>query len=127
MSYNLYSKLLPFNSGNKEIISTNSPTTKIQVEVLNGCGVSGIANRLTDFLREKSFDVVNMGNYRSFEIDNSIVIDRSGKLIYAQVIADSIGLNRSNIIQQINKEYLLDVTIILGNDYSQLVPLKKRS
>ena len=125
--YNLYSKLLPFNSGDKKIISPNSLTTKIQVEVLNGCGVRGIADRLTDFLREKSFDVVNIGNYRSFEIDNSIVIDRSGKLINAQVIADSMGLNRSNIIQQINKEYLLDVTIILGNDYSQLIPLKKRS
>jgi hypothetical protein len=99
----------------------------IQVEVLNGCGVSGIADKLTDYLRQNRFDVVNIGNYFSFEVENSIIIDRTGELIHAQVIADSIGLDKSNIIQQINKEYLLDVTIILGKDYSQLIPLKKRS
>ena len=86
-----------------------------------------MADELTDYLREKGFDVVNVGNYRSFEIENSIVIDRTGKLYNAHLISNSIGLKTSNIIQQINREYLLDVTIILGKDYSQLSPLKKRS
>ena len=86
-----------------------------------------MADKLTEYLREKSFDVVNIGNYRSFEIENSIIIDRTGKLFNAHIISDSIGLINSNIIQQINREYLLDVTIILGKDYSQLIPLKKRS
>ena len=124
--YNITSKLKLFSSNNDIKRQTDSLAAKIQVEVLNGCGVSGIADKLTDYLRKNSFDVVNIGNYRSFEIQNSIVIDRVGKLINAQVIAESLGLDKSNIIQQINKEYLLDVTIILGKDYSQLIPLKKR-
>ena len=127
MSWSIYDKL---RSERVEIVeekSSQAASEIIQVEVLNGCGVSGLADRLTDYLREEGFDVVNIGNYRSFEIENSIIIDRTGRLINAQLISNSIGLKSSNIIQQINREYLLDVTIILGKDYSQIVPLKKRS
>jgi hypothetical protein len=125
--YNIITGLLPLNSEIQNISQPYSLKEKIQVEVLNGCGVSGMADKLTEYLREKSFDVVNIGNYRSFEVEHSIIIDRTGKLFNAHIISDSIGLKSSNIIQQINREYLLDVTIILGKDYSQLIPLKKRS
>lgn len=125
--YNIITDLLPLNSEIQNKSQPYSLKEKIQVEVLNGCGVSGMADKLTEYLREKSFDVVNIGNYRSFEVEHSIIIDRTGKIFNAQIISDSIGLRSSNIIQQINREYLLDVTIILGKDYSQLIPLKKRS
>lgn len=125
--YNIIKNFLPVNTEIKNKNKSNLVKENIQVEVLNGCGVSGVADKVTDYLRDKNFDVVNIGNYRSFEIENSIVIDRTGRLLNAQMITDSIGLKNTNIIQQINKEYLLDVTIILGKDYSQLIPLKKRS
>ena len=125
--YNIIKNILPFDSEIQNKSQSYPFKEKIQVEVLNGCGVSGMADKLTEYLREKSFDVVNIGNYRSFEIENSILIDRTGKLFNAHIISESIGLKNSNIIQQINREYLLDVTIILGKDYSQLIPLKKRS
>ena len=125
--FNIINNFLPFNSEDENKRQPYPLKEKIQVEVLNGCGVSGMADKLTEYLREKGFDVVNIGNYHSFEIENSIIIDRTGKLFNALIISDSIGLKNSNIIQQINREYLLDVTIILGKDYSQLIPLKKRS
>lgn len=99
---------------------------KIQVEVLNGCGVSGVADKLTDYLRANRIDVVNLGNYRSFEIENSIVIGRNNKIKNAELIAALVGLDENSIIQQINPDYLLDVTFILGKDYRNLIPLKKR-
>ena len=99
---------------------------KIQVEVLNGCGVSGVADKLTDYLRANRIDVVNLGNYRSFEIENSIVIGRNNKVKNAELIAALVGLDENSIIQQINPDYLLDVTFILGKDYRNLIPLKKR-
>ena len=40
----------------------------IQVEVLNGCGVSGIANAYTSVLRKNGFDVVEPGNFEHFDI-----------------------------------------------------------
>ena len=125
--YNVINYIFPVHYGVQNKNQPDYLKEKIQVEVLNGCGVSGLADRLTDYLREEGFDVVNIGNYRSFEIENSIIIDRTGRLINSQLISNSIGLKSTNIIQQINREYLLDVTIILGKDYSQIVPLKKRS
>ena len=92
----------------------------IQVEVLNGCGVVDIADKFTDSLRKRNFDVVNTANYRSFEIDKSIVIDRSGRLVNAKYLADVIGVDRRRVVQQKNKYYFLDVTLIVGKDYKKL-------
>lgn len=89
----------------------------IQVEVLNGCGVAGIGDGLTDVLRSKGIDVVKTGNYRSFDIDNTFIIDRLGKIETANRVADSLNLDKRFIITEKNKSYFLDLTIVIGKDY----------
>lgn len=89
----------------------------IQVEVLNGCGVSGVGDGLTGILRAKGIDVVKTGNYRSFNIDNTFMIDRLGKKEIANRVADSLKLDKRNIITEKNKSYFLDLTIVIGKDY----------
>lgn len=91
---------------------------------MNGCGTKGVADRFTDFLRSKNVDVVNIGNYMSFDINNTIVVDRSGNIDNAYHVAAMLGVNRKNVIQQLNDEYFLDVTVIIGKDYFNLAPLK---
>ena len=113
-----------FNSRDELLI--DSTKAKIQVEVLNGCGVTGIAEKITDHLRENKIDVVNLGNYRSFEIESSIIISRNNKILNAEKVAAIVGLDQNSIIQQTNPDYLLDVTFILGKDYRNLIPIKKR-
>lgn len=93
---------------------------------MNGCGKTGVAEKLTDYLRANGFDVVKLGNYRSFEIENSIVIGRNEKNQNAEKVAMSVGLGKEYVVQQINPEYLLDVTFILGKDYKNFIPLYKR-
>ncbi|MDZ7626293.1 MAG: LytR C-terminal domain-containing protein [Ignavibacteriaceae bacterium] len=73
----------------------DSTAVKIQVEVLNGCGVSGVAEKLTDYLRTNNIDVVNLGNYRSFEIENSIIIGRNEKIHNAEIVAAIVGLDEA--------------------------------
>ena len=46
----------------------------IQLEVLNGCGISGIANQYTSVLRSNGFDVVETGNFDHFNLEETIVI-----------------------------------------------------
>jgi LytR cell envelope-related transcriptional attenuator len=116
---------IPFNDSDDNYLE-DSTRVRIQVEVLNGCGVSGVAEKLTDYLRTNNIDVVNLGNYRSFEIENSIIIGRNEKIQNAEIVASIVGLDNQNIIQQINPDYLLDVTFVLGKDYRNLIPLKKR-
>jgi len=126
LAYSVF-KAIPFsNNESADNYLEDSTGVKIQVEVLNGCGVSGIAEKLTDYLRINNVDVVNLGNYRSFEIENSIIIGRNEKIHNAEIVAALVGLDENSIIQQINPDYLLDVTFILGKDYRDLIPLTKR-
>jgi len=124
LAYSVFNAI-PFNDSDDNYLE-DSTRVKIQVEVLNGCGVSGVAEKLTDYLRTNNIDVVNLGNYRSFEIENSIIIGRNEKIQNAEIVAAIVGLDNRNIIQQINPDYLLDVTFVLGKDYRNLIPLKKR-
>jgi len=126
LGYSITKTITNYYGGNKYELSEDSTTNKIKVEVLNGCGKTGVAEKLTDYLRAKGFDVVNLGNYRSFELENSIVIARNEKKHSAEKVAAVVGLNHENVIQQTNPEYLLDVTFILGKDYKNLIQLQKR-
>ncbi len=121
LSYSLYIKLRSNDAGDFNIKKKPIPST-VQVEVLNGCGVSGVADKMTSFLRSHGFDVVQIGNYISYDVEKSIVIDRTGNLINAIRVADSLGINRKNVIQQVNNNYLLDVSLIIGKDFSSLKP-----
>jgi hypothetical protein len=92
----------------------------IQIEVLNGCGVQGLANRFTNRLRQDGFDVVHSGNFETFDITHSMVIDRSGNMQNARRVAHALGINDKNIIQEISPNYYLDATVVIGSDYEKL-------
>lgn len=101
------------------------PSEIIQAEVLNGCGVNGIADRFTDFLRANYVDVVKTGNYIQFDMDETIVIDRMGNKANALKVAEVLGVKDGKAIQQLNNDYFVDVTIIIGRDYHKLKPIKQ--
>lgn len=124
MLYSIYIKLS--DTGENDLAQTSNQTASdiIQVEVLNGCGVGGIGDKFTNFLRTNSFDVVNIGNYYSFDIDESLVIDRTGNMANAYKVAKALRIKNENVIQQLNKDYFLDVSIVVGRDYFNLTPYK---
>ncbi|TVQ10796.1 MAG: LytR family transcriptional regulator [Balneolaceae bacterium] len=92
----------------------------IQIEVLNGCGVPGIATRFTNALRNNGFDVVDSGNFESFDVRETIVIDRSGNLDHARRIARALGISEQNIIRETSPNFYLDATVVIGSDYEKL-------
>ncbi len=93
-----------------------------QVEVRNGVGVQGVAERMRTYLRSKGYDVVSVGNHTSFEVDETVIIDRIGNLEIAQEVAASLGLPFDRIQQDVRTEFHLDASIILGKDYGLLPP-----
>lgn len=120
-----YSLIIKFtSSGKKEIQQKDKPSRIIQMEVLNGCGSSGVADKFTEYLRGNNFDVVQTGNYISFDISNTLVIDRTGNKANAEKVARFLGIDKSNIIQQKNDDYFLDVSLVIGKDYVKLKPFK---
>ncbi len=92
----------------------------IQIEVLNGCGVPGIATAYTGTLRRYGFDVIETGNFDHFNVKNTFVIARSNKIDNARRVADAIGIPRSQILREESHEFYLDVTLIIGSDYETL-------
>ena len=122
LAYSLYLKIKDKEDAIKESENKKPGARIIQMEVLNGCGISGIAEKFTDYLRKNNFDVVQTGNYISFDIDKSMVIDRSGNKENAIKAADALGINHKNVIQQINNDYILDVSLIIGKDFKELKP-----
>ena len=99
------------------------PPRILQLDVLNGCGARGIASKFTTFLRSAGFDVVEMKNYKVSSISKTLVVDRMGDLAAARRVAAALGVSEKNIIQQINPDYFVDVSIIIGADYPALKPL----
>ncbi|MEX0723389.1 MAG: LytR C-terminal domain-containing protein [Gracilimonas sp.] len=92
----------------------------IQIEVLNGCGVSGIANAYTGLLRSNGFDVVETGNFESFDLQETIIISRSGVMDNAYRVANALGVPEQNVIQESSPDFYLDVSVIIGHDYEKL-------
>lgn len=112
-----------FHSGPKENTKAQNVQQLIQVEVLNGCGVAGVGDALTDQLREKGIDVVKTGNYQSFSVDNTFIIDRMDNIETAFKVADSLSLNKQFIITEINKSLFIDLTIVIGKDFPKYFQL----
>ncbi len=94
---------------------------KIRVELLNGCGVPGLAMSFSNYLRRNGFDVVDTKNYSSFNVRNTLVIDRiSKKLENAKRVANVLGIKDAYIQPKMNPDLQVEVTVILGADFTKL-------
>jgi hypothetical protein len=98
------------------------PGQVIQIDLLNGCGVPGAAQKFTGYLRARGYDVVEMKNYKTFDVKESLIIDRAGDLKTAQRVAYALGVSKANVLQQINHDYFVDVSVVLGKDFATLKP-----
>ena len=99
-------------------------THTIQLDVLNGSGVPKLSQRFTDYLRARGFDVVEMGNYKDSKVENTRVIDRAGHLEAAQQVAEALGVPKTAVVQQIDRNAYLDVSVVIGKDFRLLKPFK---
>ncbi len=99
-------------------------SSPIQLDVLNGCGAAGVGQKMTGFLRSRGYDVVEMGNYKSFDVKQSLVIDRSGDLTAAKRIAADLGIAERNVLQQISPGYFVTASVVIGKDYAATLAWK---
>ena len=96
----------------------------IQVGVRNGCGEPGLAGEARGYLVRSGFDVVEVGNHSSFDLDSSLVIDRVGNRAAARRVARALGIPERRVRQDISPAYHLDASVILGSDYPTLKPFR---
>lgn len=101
-------------------IKTEGRTRAIQLDVLNGSGESKLAQRMTDFLRARGFDVVEMGNYKSSDVEQTLVLDRVGNMEAARQVAATLGIPVEQVHQELDKSLYLDASVIIGKDFQRL-------
>ena len=95
----------------------------IQVEVLNGAGVAGLAAEGTRFLRSRGFDVVHQGN--ASPSDRTRVLDRIGDPEPARRVAAALGVGEELVATEADPGRDVDVSVILGSDHGELAPFTR--
>jgi hypothetical protein len=86
------------------------------VEVLNATRIPGLADRVTEFLRVRGFDVVSYDNAAT-RADSSRVVDRVGNAAFAREVA--LALPGTEIRRQLSEDRFVDVTVVVGTDYER--------
>jgi len=119
-----------FATGSEHSISSDTavvaePNTKLKIEVLNGCGVPGLAQKCADYLRkQQGFDTFH-ANYERHDIPRTMIIDRtSNELVNGRQVAQKLGLSDDYVMYQASPERQVAVSVIIGQDYKsiQLTP-----
>ena len=93
----------------------NAPAdTRVRVQVLNATTLRGLARRATLQLRDRGFDVLEIGTAPE-QRDSTLVLDRSGHPEWAKRVADALGGAR--VESRPDSSRYLDVTVLLGRSW----------
>jgi len=84
---------------------------RIKVQVLNATRTRGLARRATMHLRDRGFDVVDVGTDPNGR-DSVLVLDRSGHPEWARLVARALG--GATVLSRPDSSRYLDVTVLLG-------------
>ncbi len=84
---------------------------RIRVQVLNTTRTRGLARRATRLLRDRGFDVVEVGT-TSPTLDTTLVLDRSGHEAWAATVVEVLQPARA--VARPDSSRYLDVTVLLG-------------
>ena len=87
---------------------------RIRVQVLNTTKTRGLARRATRLLRDRGFDVVDIGTV-SPTIDTTIVLDLSGHPAWADAAAKVMAPARTRA--RTDSSRYLDVTVLIGSSW----------
>tara|TARA_Y100000768_G_scaffold284274_1_gene218823 strand:- start:3291 stop:3770 length:480 start_codon:yes stop_codon:yes gene_type:complete len=101
----------------------NLSGNKIIIDIKNGSGVSGLAKKTSDYLRDLCYDTY-WGNWvRNNQYDSHIIIHRQDKKMQKQLKEDLDSNIKLYTELAPNKE--ADITLVIGQNYRELDFFKK--
>ncbi len=105
----------------------------IRLQIKNGCGVKNAAEEIAQAFMQSStgvfFDIIDKGNARAFNYEETLVVDRKGDPVNAGAyseaalfIAELLKVSQNQLLIEKLSENLLDieVTVIIGSDYETI-------
>lgn len=109
--------------------SEKEPTEHyINLQVLNGCGEKGLANRLANRIemavqKPLAVRVIDTDNFDNFGVEKTFIISRKNDLEAANLLAEQLGLDKAVTYREIDNNYLdIGATLVLGKDYPDIFP-----
>jgi hypothetical protein len=87
---------------------------RVRVQVLNGTKIRGLARRATMLLRDRGFDVLEVGTISDTR-DTTLVLDLSGHPDWANRVA--LALAPARVESRPDTSRYLDIAIILGSTW----------
>ncbi len=109
----------------------SSPEHVVRLQILNGCGVNGLASRLADGLAdyadsEIEIQVVDTDNFDIVPVNQTFVLSRIEDLTAAGLLANRLGLPTEDIgYRPLEHNYRqVSATIVLGEDWETAGALK---
>ena len=87
---------------------------RIRVQVLNTTKTRGLARRATRLLRDRGFDVVELGTTTP-QVDTTLILDRSGHPAWASTVAEILSPARA--VPRPDSSRYLDVTVLIGRTW----------
>ena len=87
---------------------------RVRVQVVNATKTQGLARRATRWLRDRGFDVVDVGTTRPL-LDSTLVLDRSGHADWAHRAARAMGGAR--VESRPDSSRYLDLTVLVGRSW----------
>jgi hypothetical protein len=86
-------------------------SVRVRVQVLNATRTRGLGRRATRYLRDRGFDVVEVGTSRETR-DSTLVLDRSGHPEWAALVGELLG--GAPVEARPDSSRYLDVTVLIG-------------
>ena len=114
---------------------TPKPLEPITIQVLNGCGIKGAADALSDALLKvagpAALDIIEKGDTELYCFEKTVIIDRNfnakdGTISsQAGTLASCLAVDETDVLKlKLSPNILgIDVTIIAGKDYYEYVKM----
>lgn len=91
-----------------------------KIQVLNGCGVDGVAKNFVNFLNAENFAVTNAENADNFQYGNSLIFLNGDYPDEAQEVARLLGIPVERIQPGRGKWPGYNISVVIGRDYQAL-------
>ena len=108
-----------------------APEYVIRLQILNGCGEDGAANRAAKALPGQiklplEVKVMDVDDFDSYDISETFIISRQEDTEAAEMLSEQLGFDSDKVIyQKMENNYRsISATLVLGKDY-ELTILKR--
>jgi len=105
----------------------DGPRYQVRLQILNGCGVTGLAGRLADRLADYHDDdieirVLDTDNFELRQVTETFLLSRDEDLGPTRLLAEKLGLQSDRVQYATlqNNYRQISATLVLGEDWERL-------